>query len=65
MSKSIEFKVEISQASIGGTKTKTYLAKSVDRLIKSMPKSIKKKWQTISFTDENGKSKILDRSYNE
>jgi len=65
MSKSIEFRVEIAQASIGGTKTKIYLAKSVDRLIKSMPKSIKKKWKTISFTDENGKLNILDRSYNE
>lgn len=63
MGKSIEFKVEISQVALGGTKTKIYLAKSVDRLIKAMPKPIKRKWETITFIDENGEKKVLDRTY--
>lgn len=58
MSKSIEFKVEVFQVGLGRTKTKTCLAKSLDRLISSMSKQDKKKWKTITYI-ENGEEKIV------
>ena len=63
MGKIIEFTVEVKEILLGGTKAKSYSAKSVDRLLNTMSKSVKKKWETISFTDNNGSKIILDRSY--
>lgn len=58
MSKTIEFKVSVFQVGIGNTKTKIYYAKNLDRLIASFPKSIKKKWKSITYV-ENGKTKTI------
>jgi hypothetical protein len=59
MSKVIEFTVEISQVGTRRTKSKKFLAKSLNRLISSMPKPLKRKWKTITYI-ENGISKTVE-----
>jgi hypothetical protein len=52
MSKIIEFKVYIANIVVGGTKEKKYHSKSYEKLMKSLPKEVKRKWQTIRYFKE-------------
>ena len=52
MSKAIEFKVQITNTVIGGVKEKVFYAKSYEKLLKSMPKEVKRKWKTINYSKE-------------
>ena len=52
MSKVIEFVVEIHNVVIGGTKAKKYYAKSYSKLLRTMPKEVKRKWKTITYIKE-------------
>lgn len=60
MSKTIEFKVEYYQVGLNQTKTESRFAKNLDRLLSSMPKPMKKKWKTITYS-ENGVEKIVKK----
>ena len=60
MSKVIEYHVEIANVGIGGTKRKTYLAKNYTKLIKSLPKEVKRKWQTITYL-KDGAEIVINR----
>lgn len=59
MSKVIEFEVEIYQVGVGTTKIEKMSAKSLKRLLSSMPKQMKKKWTKIAYI-EKGKHHIVE-----
>jgi len=61
MSKVLKFNVEVSQVGMSKTKSVDCLAKNLDRLLSTMPKPIRKKWKSISWTDEYGNPKVLNR----
>jgi len=60
MSKVTEYTVEIANIVVGGTKTKTYFAKNYSKLIKSLPKEVKRKWQTITYV-KDGVTIVINR----
>jgi hypothetical protein len=64
MSKTIEFKVEYYQVGLNRTKTESRFSKNLDRLLSSMPKPMKKKWKTITYT-EKGKVKTFKKEQDE
>ena len=54
----INFNIEIRQV-IGENKLKEVKAKSPERLIKVMPKWMKRSWVKISWIDDSGSDQLL------
>ena len=60
MSKVTEYTVEIANIVVGGTKSKKYFAKNYAKLLKSLPKEVKRKWQTITYI-KDGVEIVINR----
>jgi hypothetical protein len=64
MAKLIEFDVIVSKPVTKSIEHKKMLSKSIDRLISSMPKHIKKTWIEINYIDDNGKEVCIENLQN-
>jgi len=59
MAKTIEFTVEVGNV-LGGTESKVYFQRNLDRLLHTLPKGIKRRWTKIEWS-ENGEFKELSK----
>lgn len=64
MSKVIEFTVEYTVVGINTTQQTVYRAKSFEKLLSLMPKSLRKKWTTIFWIADGEKKSIKRENLN-
>ncbi len=60
MSKVTEYTLALANVAIGGTKSKTYFAKHYAKLMRALPKEVKRKWQTITYL-KDGVEIVINR----